>query len=216
MTLPLLHFFSALSYLNSRFSSNPAGIGRDADVFNDAESRLPMEEPFNLSWNTFWDVRVEVNGQGRKNNLLSFDPTRLRLACERRTKKGLGAYFGFSRAGKDYVPGIGFEMREDFTASRVEILYGWIPGEKSFLQSHSIQAEASLALRNEDSTLESAHFMPRWEFNTKSGWGGYFAYRFNKESLRELLEFSTEANVPPGEYTFSGLRSLLHAPKGGF
>src|SRR3972149_2078322 len=46
------------------FSTTPAGLRWDAAIYNDAESHMPMEEPFNLSWNTFWDVRVVVNDQG--------------------------------------------------------------------------------------------------------------------------------------------------------
>jgi hypothetical protein len=46
------------------FATTPAGLRWDAAIYNDAESQMPMEEPFNLSWNTFWDVRVVVNDQG--------------------------------------------------------------------------------------------------------------------------------------------------------
>jgi len=106
-------------------------------------------------------------------------------------------------------------MREDFIASRAEILYGWIPGESSSLQSHSIRAEGMISLRNEDYSIESAEIGPAWEFSTKSGWGGHFSYRFQKESLREMLEFSDEVNVPPGEYAFSGFDGFFHAPMGG-
>ena len=152
---------------------------------------------------------------GKRNNPVSLDPTRFRIAYERRTQKGLGAHWGLSRAGKDYDPGMGFEMRTDFTASRAEILYGWIPGERSFLQSHSIRADGMITLRNEDYTIESAQLGSGWEFNTKSGWGGRFSYQFHKESLREALEFSDDVGVPPGEYTFSGLQGFFHAPMGG-
>jgi hypothetical protein len=152
---------------------------------------------------------------GRTNNPMSLDPSRLRVAYERRTQKGLGLYWGLSRAGKDYVPGIGFEYREDFTASRAEILYGWIPGPSSSLQSHSISAEGMISLRNADHSIESAMLGPGWEFNTKSGWGGHFSYQFHREGLQELLEFSDEVNVPPGDYSFSGVQGFFHAPMGG-
>jgi Domain of unknown function (DUF5916) len=152
---------------------------------------------------------------GRTNNPMSLDPSRLRVAYERRTQKGLGLYWGLSRAGKDYVPGIGFEYREDFTASRAEILYGWIPGPSSALQSHSIRAEGMISLRNADHSIESAMLGPGWEFNTKSGWGGQFSYQFHREGLQELLEFSDEVNVPPGDYSFSGVQGFFHAPMGG-
>jgi len=70
-------------------------------------------------------------------------PARFRLAYERRTEEGLGFTAAVSRAGREYNPGLGFEMREDFMSNRDRISYGWLPGEKSWLQSHSIFGEDS-------------------------------------------------------------------------
>jgi hypothetical protein len=197
------------SYLGAMVTSR---IGHDGS-YNEAYGvdgilRLTGDNYLSFGW-------AQTFEEGRKNKPLSLDPARFRIAYERRTRKGLGAYVDLSRAGKDYVPGMGFELREDFLASRAEILYGWISGEKSPLQSHSIQAEGMVSLRNEDQTIESAELGPGWEFSTKSGWGGHLSYRFQKESLRELLEFSDEVNVPPGEYAFSGFDGFFHAPMGG-
>lgn len=151
---------------------------------------------------------------GQENDPTSLDPARFRISYERRTQQGLGFSFGLSRAGPDYNPGLGFEMREDFTATRDRILYGWLPGEKSWLQSHSIFAEGYVVLRNEDSTIESAEIGPGWEFNAKSGFGGGFSLLAYRESLREELEFSDEVNVPAGEYDFFGLRGQFQTPMG--
>ncbi|MBN2408675.1 MAG: hypothetical protein JXE07_02970, partial [Candidatus Aminicenantes bacterium] len=187
-------------------------IGRDGS-YNEAYGfdgilRVSGDHYLSFAWAQTFET-------GRNNDPLSLDPARLRIAYERRTREGWGAYLGLSRAGKDYSPGMGFEMREDYTAGRAEILYGWLPGERSFLQSHSIRAEGMISLRNEDGTVESAEFGPGWEFNTKSGWGGRFSYEFKKESLTEMLEFSDETNVPPGEYNFFLARGFFHAPMGG-
>jgi len=197
------------SYIGTMITSR---VGRDGS-YNEAYGidgilRVTGDNYLSFGW-------AQTFENGKQNKPLSLDPARFRIAYERRTQKGLGAYVDLSRAGKDYVPGMGFEMREDFLASRAEILYGWIPGEKSPLQSHSVQAEGMISLRNEDHTVESAELGPGWEFNTKSGWGGHISYRFQKESLREWLEFSDEVNVPPGEYAFSGFGGFFYTPMGG-
>ncbi len=197
------------SYVGGIITSRIGNDGSYNEAYGfDAILRLSEDDYLSFAW-------AQTFENGRKNNPLSFDPTRVRIAYERRTQEGWGAYLGVSRAGKDYVPGMGFEMREDYTASRAEILHGWLPGEKSFLQSHSIRAEGMITLRNEDQTVESAELGPAWDFNTKSGWGGRLSYQFQRESLREVLEFSDETNVPPGEYSFSGPQLFLHAPMGG-
>ncbi|OGD21366.1 MAG: hypothetical protein A2W03_04785 [Candidatus Aminicenantes bacterium RBG_16_63_16] len=151
---------------------------------------------------------------GKENRLLSIDPARFRLAYERRTDEGLGFYAGVSRAGRAYNPGLGFEMREDFTSTRERLAYGWIPGERSWLQSHSVYAEGFFYLRNSDRTIESARFGPGWEFNAKAGWGGQLSLLGYHESLRELLEFTTEVGVPPGEYDFVGVQGEFHTAMG--
>ena len=197
------------SYVGGMITSRVGADGSYNEAYGlDGILRLSGDNYLTFGWaQTFED--------GRKNNPVSLDPTRLRIAYERRTQQGFGATVGLSRAGKDYVPGMGFEWREDFVATRAELLYGWIPGEKSSLQSHSIRAEGMLSLRNSDHSIESAELGPGWEFNTKSGWGGRLEYQFRRESLVELLEFSDETSVPPGEYAFSGFRGFFHAPMGG-
>jgi hypothetical protein len=197
------------SYLGGMITSRIGADGSYNEAYGfDGILRVSGDNYLSFAW-------AQTFENGRKNNPVSLDPTRLRIAYERRTQKGVGAYIGLSRAGKDYVPGMGFEMREDFIASRGEILYGWIPGEESSLQSYSVRAEGMISLRNEDYSIESAELGPGVELMTKSGWGGRLSYQFRRESLKELVEFSDEVNVPPGEYAFSGFRGFFHAPMGG-
>ncbi|MEW5900317.1 MAG: DUF5916 domain-containing protein [Acidobacteriota bacterium] len=169
--------------------------------------RVAGDDYLSLAWAQSFE-------DGKKNNPASLDPARFRVGYERRTQQGFGFSLGFSRAGPEYNPGLGFEMRENFMATRERILYGWIPGEKSWLQSHSVFVEGMIISRNEDRTIESAQFGPGWEFNAKAGWGGNFSVLAYHESLRELLEFSDDVNVPPGEYDFYGLRGTFFSPMG--
>jgi hypothetical protein len=200
--------FNPYSYIGGMITSR---IGRDG-TYNEAYG---LDGTFRLSEDGYLSFGwAQTFVSGKPNNPVSLDPTRLRLSFEQRTRKGLGGSVSFSRAGRDYEPGIGFEMREDFSASRGRVLYGWIPGEKSPLQSHSISAEGLIVVRNEDSTVESAELGPGWEFNFKSGWGGEVGYAFYRESVREEFSFADEADVPPGEYSFSGFRGFLRTPPG--
>jgi len=45
------------------FATTPAGLRLDFAVLKDGISQLP-EMPFNVSWNTFWDVKVTRDNQG--------------------------------------------------------------------------------------------------------------------------------------------------------
>ncbi len=200
--------FNPYSYIGGMITSR---IGRDG-TYNEAYG---LDGTFRLSEDGYLSFGwAQTFANGKANSPVSLDPTRLRLSFEQRTLKGLGGSLSFSRAGKDYEPGIGFETREDFSASRGRLLYGWIPGEGSPLQSHAVSAEGLIVVRNEDSTIESAEIGSGWEFNFKSGWGGEIGYSFYRESVREEFAFADEADVPPGEYSFSGFRGLFRTPPG--
>ena len=151
---------------------------------------------------------------GNINRVASLDPARFRIAWERRTRKGLGFNLGLSRAGRDYDPGMGFEMREDFTRFGNRILYGWLPGERSFLSQHYFFADGYVYARNEDRSLESAEIGPGWGFLSKSGWNGEFALKAYRESVREELSFFDKVFVPPGDYTFCGIKGYFQTPFG--
>lgn len=69
-------------------------------------------------------------------------------------------------------------------------------------------------MRNEDLSIESAELGPGWEFTAKSGAQGMFSLELRRESIRELFEFSAGADIPPGEYTFGGLRGMFTTPAG--
>ncbi|GAH33223.1 unnamed protein product, partial [marine sediment metagenome] len=143
---------------------------------------------------------------GNKNNPASLEPSRVRVSWERRTLKGLGFNLGYSRAGSEYDPGIGFELREDYSRLGNRIWLGWIPGEKSFLLNHQIFVDGFISTRNEDNSIESAVIGPGWLFSTKSGIGGQIAVKMYHESVLESFDFTDDIEVPPGEYTFYGLK----------
>jgi hypothetical protein len=46
------------------FFTSPDGLRWDATVLKDAVTQLPDQLPMNISWNTFWDVRTNVDQSG--------------------------------------------------------------------------------------------------------------------------------------------------------
>ena len=151
---------------------------------------------------------------GARNALFSLEPARLRLNWQRRKQTGFGYDLGFSRAGLDYDPGIGFEMREDFTRLGNSVFYGWIEREESWLFRHRIFLNGFLFLRNADGAVESAEIGPAWEFESKSGYTGNLALRILHEGVDEVIEFDDNGDVPVGEYTFFGLKGKVTTPWG--
>jgi hypothetical protein len=63
-------------------------------------------------------------------------------------------------------------------------------------------------------TGESAEIGPGWGFLRKSGGNGEFALKAYRESVREEPSFFDKVFVPPGDYTFCGIKGLVQTPFG--
>jgi len=188
-------------------------------------SRIGVDGSYNITYGVdgifrvFGDDYLTFNlaqtfEKGKENNPLSLNPTRLRINWERRTIRGLGYDLSFSRAGEDYNPGIGFEMREDYSRLGNRLLYGWIPSEESWLLRHNIFLDGSVHFNNEDNSVQSADIGPGWYFDAKSGFFMNIAAKLYHENVEEEFSLDDEAEVPEGQYTFYGLTSALQTPRG--
>lgn len=200
--------FNPYSYVGGIVTTRIGLDGSYNTVYGlDGTLRLSSEDYLLFNWAQSFE-------SGEENDPVSLDPSRFRLTWDRRTMKGLGFNLGYSYAGEDYNPGLGFEMREDFSQIGNRLWYGWLPGEKSSLYSHNIFVDGFLYLRNDRSSLESLEIGPGWQFVAKSGWNGQFALKLYKESLIEEIEFFDRVDVPPGEYSFCGFEGYLQSPFG--
>jgi len=188
-------------------------------------TRFGMDGTYNVAYGLDGIIRVfgddyltikwaQTFETGQENNPLSLDPARIRFNWLRRTIKGFGYGLSYSRAGADYNPGLGFEMRENYSRIATGLFYGWIPGEKSPLFSHQVSLSSALFLRNADGEIESATVGPEWMFRTKSGWEGKITPQFFYENVPEHFSLSDDAEVPEGRYSFYGLNCELSTTTG--
>ncbi len=188
-------------------------------------SRVGMDGRYNLAYGVdgifrvFGDDYLSINWaqtfeNDEANEFLSLDPAKFRFSWERRTQKGIGYNMDVSRAGEDYNPGMGFEMREDYMRFGSRLFHAWIPSPESFLRLHQVFLDGFLILRNSDNTTESAELGPGWKFETNSGYGGFIQPKIYIENLDEVFELTDDIEVPPGEYTFYGIEGNLNTPMG--
>lgn len=200
--------FNPSSYIGSIITSRIGADGSYNSAYGlDGIFRLSADDYLFFNW-------AQTFENGKENNPASLDPARIRLSWERRTRKGLGFNLGFARAGIDYNPGIGFELREDYSQLGNRIWLGWRPSEKSNLLEHQVFVDGFIFTRNEDYSIESAEIGPGWAFTTKSGFGGEFAVKMYKESLLESFELTDDIEIPPGEYIFYGIKGMYETPMG--
>jgi hypothetical protein len=168
--------------------------------------RLFGDDYLTLNW-------AQTFQRGRRNLASSLDPTKLRMYWERRTLKGVAYQLSYARAGAEYDPGMGFELRKDYTHYAVKALYGWLPGQDSWLLRHNISVKAELFQRNADGVTESAEIDPAWELESNSGFYALLGPKFYYENVPEDFSLSDNAQVPRGSYRYSELHAYFFTPQ---
>ncbi|UCF64839.1 MAG: carbohydrate binding family 9 domain-containing protein, partial [bacterium] len=143
---------------------------------------------------------------------VSLDQARINVNWQRRTLKGVGYNFIFDRAGKNYNPGMGFELRENYTQWDAELLYGWIHGESGKFLRQQVYLEGFVVTKNENGKTESAEIGPEWEFLLKSGHNGGIEFRSFFEAVEDSFSFSDDADIVPGTYNFYGISGYYSTP----
>lgn len=173
-----------------------------------------MDGIFKVSDNDYFNIKLaQVFDNFTPNKFLSLDPTELFLSWNRFTRKGLNYDFTFARSGKDFNPKVGFLARNNYTHYYGGIGYGWIPGEASVLQSHSIGTNAISYFDNTDNSPQSFQTGVMYDFNFKSGYNGVILVSHVYENVADTFSFSEGANVPSGKYGFDQMESHLNSPE---
>jgi len=158
-----------------------------------------------------WSQSFET---GFDNNLFSLDPAKFNISWEKRKEEGFAYNFSWSRSGEDFNPGIGFEMRDDYSFARTQFQYGWLPGKDSKLFSHGIFIQQMYFQSLIDGNLETFTAGPGWKFQTKSMMSGFFSFNYNIEDVKEEFFFSDDSEVliPVGRYEFFEFKGMISTP----
>jgi hypothetical protein len=194
------------SFVGSMFTSRIGVNGKYNLAYGlDGLFRIFGDDYIDLKWSQTYENGV--------SNITTDEHTRIAARWERRSRKGLGYYLGYSRSGIHYNPGIGFEMMDDFSSVRANLRYGWIPGEEKKLYSHSPEMRFMIMNYIDDGSLMSLNFEPGWNFTTKGQWEGHFGVAYNKEHVRDSLELlEDELYINPGDYEFVNFTGMIMTP----
>jgi len=173
-----------------------------------------MDGIFKFFANDYLNVKwAQVLGNSMPNKIFSLDPTRLYINWNRFNQKGLNYDFTWSRSGKDFNPKIGFQMRSDYSHYHASLGYGWIPGELSLLQNHSVNLMTSAYTDNQDGSAQTIETELSYDFRFKSDYSGMLSFGHIYENVTDTFSFSNDAYVPTGKYKFNQLETHLNSPK---
>ena len=150
---------------------------------------------------------AQTRNEGDATTLSALDRTSARLFWERRTLQGIGYDASLTYSGPGYDPALGFEARDDFTATQGRLAYVWQP-EGGRFDRVRLQAVTRSFWRNEDGSLES--WLGRLQFLTDLAGGHWFNLTGNltREDVADGFELPG-AVVESGTYWGANLFSLL-------
>ena len=120
------------------------------------------DDYLNVKWAQTYDSKI-----GNKMN--SLDPSFIMVNWERRSEKGFAYNLNYTFSGQEFNPGVGFVMRGGVQGLNAELMYGWIPGEKSKLFNYNINVRANDIHGWKTENLNQCRISPGFEINTKKG-----------------------------------------------
>lgn len=184
-------------------------------------SRLGMDGSYNLTYgvdgifklfqNDYLNFKLAQSMMtGNTNQALSADPSRVFINWRRYNDKGLGYDFTYTRSGKDFDPGMGFQQRSDYSFYGGSLQYGWLPGESSPLMNHKFVLETQGYAQNPTGTLESMETQLGYRFNFKSGFNGMVGMNNIYEDVPETFNISSDVDIPVGQYKFNQFETHIN------
>jgi len=176
--------------LTTRYGSN----GQNNVAYGlDSQLRLFGNEYLTVTWAQTQDEVV------RERNAL--DASLVRARWERRTDRGVWYNFFYRRVGPDYLPRLGFQLRNDFTLFGGQLAHTWLRGADAKLNAITLHVMGEHYYRNADLTVESRSIRPAVSLDFKST-ANITAYsNVQLEDIRR--PFSVGAvSIQPGKYRF--------------
>ncbi len=179
---------------------NNIAYGLDADV------RVFGDEYVTVKWAQTFDEVIEEGG--------AIDAGLIRARWERRRTRGLSYDLEYGRVGPDYLPRLGFQLRDDFSQYGLRLGYTWFLAPSSSLNSISIGGSTQHYYRNVDDTPESRSIRPDIRFDFKSGASIDLATISSFESILEGFPIA-DLTIEPGEYWFHEATINWMLPRSG-
>jgi hypothetical protein len=128
--------------------------------------------------------------------------SRILLRWERRTQGGLSYAAEAIRSGAAFDPGIGFDIRSDFSSLEGRLQHLWFTGPRTPFRSVAVEGFGQGFRRNADGTTESGTLAPGFRAEFKNGGFLSLTYRATFESVLDSFELAPAVPVPPSAYWF--------------
>lgn len=167
----------------------------------DGQFRVTGDEYLTFRWAQTFENEIQ-------NRFFDLSPARFIINWEHRNQKGFGYDFLYSWSGKEFNPGIGFEIKDNYQQVRGILQNGWFPAGDSFIRYHKLSLTAYSLWNTLNGLHETTNGLLKWNFEAKKGFSGNIAANWFLEDIADTLSLGhNQAYVPPGRYLFTSLIS---------
>lgn len=186
-------------------------------------SRVDQKGNYNVATGLDASIRVAGNEYLTTRNAATFDHTQSSaslidrsqffLQWERRSSRGFYYTAALHRAGRQYLPELGFLPRTDFTRGSLYGEYAFWP-EHSIFRSHGPGAIAIGYFDNQGGEVQSSNISYWWFYQLRNGAAGWIEMVNNYEDVNQEFELGDGVMVEPGGYKFPELWLNYSPPSG--
>lgn len=142
------------------------------------------------------------------------DAGRIVVDWTRRRLQGFSYQNVFVWSGAGYEPGVGFELRRDFSRAQSDWNYQWYPGEGSPWRRVWLGVQSNTWIRNQDDEVDTGQIRPFLTLETKPGLKVTVASNTQYEDVPLAFGLSDEAEILPGSYWATEGSVEFEAPRG--
>lgn len=163
--------------------------------------------------NEYLTTRSAATFDNAQSNPSLADRSQFFVQWERRSSRGFYYTAALQRAGKEYLPDLGFLPRTDFTRGSLYGEYAFWP-EHSIFRSHGPGAIAIGYFDNQGGGVQSSNISYWWFYQLRNGAGGWIEMVNNYEEVTQAFELGNGVMVEPGGYKFPELWVNHKLPSG--
>jgi hypothetical protein len=147
-----------------------------------------------------WLQTLQGGDDARDDAPRGLEAGRVALDWTRRRLQGFSYQNALTWSGPGYDPGVGFELRDDFTRAQSDWSYQWYPGAESRFRRIWAGVRSNVWVRNTDDEVDTGQLEPFLTLETKPGASVTLSTKTTWEDVDEAFTLSDEADVPIGSY----------------
>ena len=201
--------------LRKRVSENNSYVGgiftSRTDFMGNTNLTYGLDGIINLFKDDYLKLNIAQSWQSRQPDSESNVPkdrNRIYVQLEDRSNVGFNYSLSYSQVDLNYEPGLGFEMRKNFSAFGDRISWGWFPGENSSLYYLEFTINSQVYYQNATSRLESFLVSPVFQLQWNNRSILQFTYSRFLDNPPVDFNLSHDIIIHPGKYVNNDLTVL--------